>query len=82
MTDERMTQTQQAAMTNNLTIIHIITEIRQTEFGPGAGLPRYMCNTFVYFSCNIFYVSICPLRFETVENKSWPGSISYIQICI
>ena len=35
------------------------------------------CNTFRFFSCNIW-----PLRFEGVENKSWSGSISYIQICI
>ena len=44
--------------------------------------PSVLCNTFGFFSCNVFYVSIFPLRFQSVENKSWSGSISYILICI
>ena len=42
-------------------------------------------NIMQYFqvsSCNIFYVNICPLRILGVENKSWLGSIFYIQFVI
>ena len=44
--------------------------------------PSLLCNTFGGRSCNVFYVSTCPLKFERVENKSWSGSISYIKIFI
>ena len=45
------------------------------------GLPSYYVIHSDLF-LNLFYVSICPFRLKYVENKSWLGSISYIQICI
>ena len=47
------------------------SDIKETQTFCILRPPSVLCNTFVFFLVMFFYVSICPLRFEGVENKIW-----------